>query len=461
MPSTWKTIREALSGAHHDFTTEDLGRAILLLAVPMVLEMAMESLFAIVDVFFVGRLGPSAVASVGLTESLIAVVYTLAMGLAIGITATVSRRTGEGDPDGAAHAAAQGIWLGVAFATVIGVVGAIFAPDLLRLMGAGTDVVATGSTYARTLLGGNVVILLLFVLNAAFRGVGDPVIAMRTLWIGNGINIALNPCLIFGLAFFPALGVTGSAVATMIGRGSGVLYQLWVLSQGGSRLEMRRRHAAPDLPLMGRMLRLSAAGMFQTFVGTASWIGLVRVIATFGSDAVAAYTIVMRIIMFVLLPPFGLANAAATLVGQNLGARKPERAEQAVWRAGFFNAVLLGAAGVVLVAFAGTVTGWFTRDPVVHAIAAPGLVTVALGFPFYAYAMVLSNAFNGAGDTWTPTWLNFLCFWLWEIPLAWMLSHRYGAGVEGTFIAIAAAFSTLAVLALLLFRRGRWKLQTV
>jgi len=457
MSSTWQTIKDALRGAHHDFTTEDLGRAIILLAVPMVLEMAMESVFAIVDVFFVGHLGPSAVASVGLTESLLAVVYTLAMGLSIGIMATVSRRTGEGDPDAAAHAAAQGIWLGIGFSVVIGVFGAIFAPDLLRLMGAGPDVIATGSTYARTMLGGNVVILLLFILNAAFRGVGDPVVAMRTLWIGNGINILLNPCLILGLGFFPALGVTGSAVATMIGRGTGVLYQLWVLSQSGSRLQMRRHHITPDLPLMGKMLRLSGSGMVQVFIGTASWIGLVRVVSTFGSDAVAAYTIVMRIIMFALLPPFGLANAAATLVGQNLGAGKPERAEQAVWRAGFFNAVLLGGVAMVFVAFAGTITGWFTPDPVVHALAGPGLITVCLGFPFYAYAMVLSTAFNGAGDTATPTLLNFLCFWCWEIPLAWTLSHRYGMGPEGAFIAIAVAFSTMTVAALVLFRRGKWK----
>jgi putative MATE family efflux protein len=461
MSSTWQTIKDALRGAHHDFTTEELGRALILLAVPMILEMAMESIFAIVDVFFVGHLGPSAVASVGLTESLLAVVYTLAMGLGIGITATVARRTGEKDPDGAAHAAAQGVWLGIGFSLLIGIGGALFAPQLLHLMGAGPDVIATGSTYARTMLGGNVVILLLFVLNAAFRGVGDPVIAMRSLWIGNGINIALNPCLILGLGFFPALGVTGSAVATMIGRGSGVLYQLWVLSRHGSRLEMRRKHISPDLPLMWRMLKLSGSGMFQVFIGTASWIGLVRVIATFGSDAVAAYTIVIRIILFALLPPFGLANAAATLVGQNLGAGKPERAEQAVWRAGFFNAVLLGGVAMVFVAFAATITGWFAKDPIVHALAGPGLITVCLGFPFYAYAMVLSTAFNGAGDTWTPTWLNFLCFWCWEIPLAWTLSHHYGVGPEGAFIAIAVAFSTMTVAALVLFRRGKWKLKQV
>lgn len=461
MSSTWQSIKDSLRGVHHDFTTEDLGRAIILLAVPMVLEMMMESIFAVVDVYFVGHLGPSAVASVGLTESLLMVVYTLAMGLAIGITATVARRTGEQDPDGAAHAAAQGIWLGIGFSIAIGIVGAIFAPALLRLMGAGPDVLATGTTYARIMLGGNVVILLLFVLNAAFRGVGDPVIAMRTLWIGNWINILLNPCLILGLGFFPALGVTGSAVATMIGRGSGVLYQLWTLSRGGSRLKVRRHHLTPDLPLMRRMLSLSASGMLQTFIGTASWIGLTRVLATFGSDAVAGYTIVMRIILFLLLPPFGLANAAATLVGQNLGAKKPERAEQAVWRAGLFNAVVLGISAMGLVLFAERITGWFIEDPAVRAIAAPGLVTVALGFPFYAYAMVVSTAFNGAGDTWTPTWLNFLCFWCWEIPLAWYLAHHHGFGPEGAFIAIAVAFSTMTVLAVALFRRGKWKLKVV
>ena len=461
MSDTWKTIKDALGGHRHDYTTEDLGRAIILLAVPMVLEMVMESVFAVVDVFFVGHLGPSAVATVGLTESFLALVYTLAMGLAIGVTATVARRTGEGDADGAAHSAAQGIWLGVGASVVLGIVGALWAPQLLGIMGAGPDVIAIGSTYARIMMGGNIVILLLFVINAAFRGVGDPAVAMRALWIGNGINIVLNPCLILGLGPFPQLGVTGSAVATMIGRGSGVLYQLWVLNSQQSRLEMRRHHVAPDLPLMWKMLKMSGSGMLQAFISTASWIGLVRVLATFGSTAVASFTITIRIILFVLLPSWGLANAAATLVGQNLGAGKPERSEQAAWRAGLYNAVFLGVVATLFIGFSDTITGWFTTDPVVRALAGPALATVSLGFPFYAYGMVLSNAFNGAGDTWTPTGLNFVCFWLLEIPLAWVLTHRLGYGPEGGFIAITVAFSFLAVLAVILFRRGTWKLKVV
>ena len=461
MSRTWQTIKDALRGHHHDYTTEELGRAILLLAVPMVLEMVMESVFAVVDVFFVGHLGPAAVATVGLTESYLALVYTLAMGLAIGVTATVARRTGEKDADGAAHAAAQGIWLGVGFSVVLGIVGAILAPDLLRLMGAGADVLAIGTPYARIMLGGNLVILLLFVINAAFRGVGDPAVAMRALWVGNGINILLNPCLILGLGPFPQLGVTGSAVATMIGRGSGVLYQFWVLSQGGSRLAIRRHHATPDLPLMWRMLKMSGTGMLQSFVMTASWIGLVRVIATFGSAAVAGYTITIRIILFVLLPSWGLANAAATLVGQNLGAGRPERSEAAAWKAGRFNAIFLGVVGMFFIALSGPLTALFTTDPAVLAIADPALAMVSLGFPFYAYGMVLSNSFNGAGDTWTPTGLNFVCFWLLEIPLALLLSRHLGLGVQGGFIAITVAFSSLALLAIPLFKRGKWKLKAV
>jgi MATE family, multidrug efflux pump len=461
MSSTWQTIKDALRGVHHDYTTEDLGRAIILLAVPMVLEMVMESVFAVVDVFFVGHLGPSAVATVGLTESFLMLVYTLAMGLAIGVTATVARRTGEKDPDGAAHSAAQGIWLGVASSVVLGIIGAIFAPDLLRIMGAGEDVIAIGSTYARIMMGGNIVILLLFVINAAFRGVGDPAVAMRSLWLGNGINILLNPCLILGLGPFPALGVTGSAVATMIGRGSGVAYQLWILWGHKSRLEMRRHHVAPDLPLMWRMLKMSGTGMLQSFVMTASWIGLVRVLAGFGSAAVAGYTITIRIIIFVLLPSWGLANAAATLVGQNLGAGKPERSEAAAWRAGQYNALFLGITGMLFIGFNDLIVSWFTTDAEVRAIAGPALATVCLGFPFYAYGMVLANAFNGAGDTWTPTGLNFVCFWLVEIPLAWVLSQRMGYGPEGVFIAITVSFSTLAFLAVIVFRRGKWKLKKV
>lgn len=461
MSSTWQTVKDALRGSHHDYTTEALGRAILLLAIPMVIEMAMESIFAVVDVYFVSHLGASATATVGLTESYLSIVYTLAMGLGIGVTATVARRTGEGDHDGAAHSAAQGIWLAALFSVGLGVIGAIWAPDLLRLMGAEPDVIAVGTPYARIMLGGNIVVLLLFVINAAFRGVGDAAIAMRALVIGNGINIVLNPCLILGLGPFPALGVTGSAVATMIGRGSGVLYQFWALRQGRGRLAIKPHHAKPDLPLMWRMLRMSGTGMLQMFVMTASWIGLVRVIASFGTDAMAAYQIAIRVMLFFLLPSFGLANAAATLVGQNLGAGRPERSEAAAWKAGFFNAVFLGVVAMFFVGFSETIVGWFTDEPAVRAIAGPALATICLGFPFYAYGMVLSNSFNGAGDTWTPTALNFLCFWMIEIPLAWYFAKVLGWGPEGGFAAITIAFSCLAIFAVPLFKRGRWKLQKV
>ena len=461
MSKTWQTIKDALRGVHHDYTTEVLGRAILLLAIPMVIEMAMESIFAVVDVYFVSHLGASAIATVGLTESYLAIVYTLAMGLGIGVTATVARRTGEKDHDGAAHAAAQGIWLAFGFSIVLGIIGAIWAPELLRVMGAKEDVIGVGTHYARIMLGGNVVVLLLFVINAAFRGVGDAAIAMRALVIGNGINIVLNPCLILGLGPFPALGVTGSAVATMIGRGSGVAYQLWTLRRQKSRLAIQGHHAAPDLPLMGRMLRMSGTGMFQGFVMTASWIGLVRVISSFGTNAVAAYQIAIRVMLFFLLPAFGLANAAATLVGQNLGAGKPERSEAAAWKAGQFNAIFLGIVAMFFVGFSGTIVGWFTDEPAVRAIADPALATICLGFPFYAYGMVLSNSFNGAGDTWTPTLLNFVCFWIIEIPLAWYLSKVLGWGPEGGFAAITIAFSSLAILAVPLFKRGTWKLKKV
>jgi putative MATE family efflux protein len=456
-PGFWASVRESLRGSHQDYTVGPLGRAILLLAVPMVLEMVMESVFALVDIFFVGKVGPAAIATVGLTETLLTIVYTMAMGLAIGVSATVARRTGEKDPDAAARTAAQGIWLGLLVAIPMGIAGAFAAPALLRLMGAGHDVVATGSTYARILLGGNAVILLLFVINAAFRGAGDPAVAMRVLWIGNGINIILNPCLILGLGPFPRLGVTGSAVATMIGRGIGVLYQLWILRRGSSRLAVRRTHVAPDLPLMGRLLALSGTGMLQSFIGSASWIGLMRVMAPYGSDAVAGYTIAIRMLLFVLLPAFGLANASATIVGQSLGARIPDRAEKATWLAAFWNVIFLGGVGIIFVTGAGWIVSRFSANGDVRFLGTQALLVISLGLPIYAYAMVLANAFNGAGDTFTPTWMNFVCFWVFEIPLAWWLADHAGWGPSGVYASITAAFTLYAVLAALLFKRGRWK----
>ena len=460
--SIWQDVRDALRGGHgHDYTSGPLGRAIILLAVPMVMEMVMESVFAVVDVFFVSRLGPDEVATVGITESMLALIYTVAMGLSIGVMATVARRIGERNPEEAADAAVQGIALGIGTALLIAVTGVTFAPDLLRLMGASDAVIAIGTTYTRTMLGGNVVILLLFLINAIFRGSGDAAIAMRSLWLANGINIVLGPCLIFGVGPLPRLGVTGAAVGTTIGRGIGVLFQLYCLTRPGRRVSVRARHLRLHPRVMLGLLRLSGSGTFQVLVSTASWIGLVRILASFGSQAVAGYTIGIRIIMFALLPSWGLSNAAATMVGQNLGAARPDRAERAVRLAGVFNMVFLGLVGLGFLAAAPVIVSWFTGDPVVGPVAVSCLRIVSLGFAFFAWGMVLTQSFNGAGDTWTPTLINLGCFWVLEIPLAWLLAEWAGAGPAGVFWAITAAFSMVAVVSAILFRRGTWKLQRV
>ena len=457
----WQTVREAIRGTHHDYTSGPIGHAIILLAVPMVLEMVMESVFAVVDVFWVAHLGPNAVATVGLTESMLTLVYTAAMGLSIGVTAMVARRIGEKNPAGAAEAAVQGIALGLIAALLIAALGVSLAPRLLGVMGASADVIALGSNYTRVMLGGNAVILLLFLINAIFRGAGDAAIAMRVLWLANAINIILGPLLIFGVGPFPRLGVTGAAVATTIGRGTGVLYQLYRLWRRDGRVVIHREQIALKPAVMKTLLRLSGTGTFQVFVGMASWIGLTRINASFGAEALAGYTIAIRIIIFALLPSWGLANAAATMVGQALGAGKPERGEQAVWRAALYNVFFLGTAGLVFVTLATPISRLFTTDPVVAPIAAGCLRIISYGYLFYAYGMVLTNSFNGAGDTWTPTWLNLFCFWLWEIPLAWLLARHFGLGPQGVAWAVTIAFSTLAVASAVLFRRGRWKLKTV
>jgi putative MATE family efflux protein len=457
----WHAVREALRGSRRNYTEGPIGRAILVLAIPMVLEMAMESIFVICDVFFVGKLGADAVATVGLTESLMAIVYTLAMGLSIGVSATVARRIGEKDPEGAARTAVQGIALGMLIAATLGLVGAIFAPDLLRLMGASESVIATGTGFTRVMLGGNASVLLLFLINGIFRGAGDAALAMRTLWLANAINILLGPCLIFGLGPFPELGVVGAAIATTTGRGVGVLFAASQLLRSGSRIHISPRLVKLDGALMMKLIRLSGTGTFQVLIGTASWIGLVRLVATFGSSAVAGYTIAIRIVMFALLPAWGLSNAAATMVGQSLGAKQPERAERAVWIAGKYNLWFLGAIGILFVAFARVIVAQFTSDPAVEKFAVDGLRVIAAGFVMYAYGMVMSNAFNGAGDTWTPTLLNLICFWAWEIPLAWVLSQVFGMGAHGVFLAIPIAFSTFALMAIWLFRRGAWKRKMV
>jgi len=457
----WAIVREAVRGSHQDYTEGPIGRAVVLLAVPMVLEMMMESVFAVTDIFFVGRLGAAAVATVGITESLMTIIYAVAVGLSIGATATVARRIGEKDPDGAARAAVQSLALGAAGALVIGGTGAIFAPDLLRAMGASDDVIRTGSGFARVMLGMSGTVLMLFLINSIFRGAGDAAIAMRVLWFANAINITLGPCLIFGLGPFPELGVKGAAIATSIGRGSGVLFQLYHLTRGGHRVAVRLRHFRADPHVMAGILRLSGVGMFQNLIATSSWIGLVRILTGFGSAAVAGNTIGIRIIMFALLPSFGVSNAAATLVGQNLGAGKPDRAEAAAWRAGWYNTLCLAVVGMIFLIFAPQLIRIFSPDPDVIPYGVRCLRIVAAGFLFYGYGMVLTQSFNGAGDTWTATFIHLGCLWFLEIPLAWVLAYPFGWGPTGVFVAVSVAFSALALVSATIFRQGRWKTRKV
>lgn len=420
----------------------------------------MESVFAVCDIFFVSKLGASATATVGLTESWIVLIYAIAMGLAIAATATVARRTGERDPEGAARAATQAILLSLGVAAALGIAGAFLAPTLLHVMGASDDVVRTGATYARIMLGGNVTIVMLFLINAIFRGAGDAAIAMRVLWFANAINIVLGPCLIFGLGPFPRLGVTGAAIATNIGRGCGALFAASRLLKPGSRIDIHARHLRVEPRLIVHLARMAWDAAIQFLIGMGSWIAIIRILSSFGSATLAGYTIGIRVILFALLPASGVANAAATMVGQALGAKKPERAEQAVWLAGKYNMIVLTVCGALLALFAPRIAHGFSQDPNVTPSAASALRIIACGFPFYAWGMVISQSLNGAGDTKTPKWLNVFVFWLWEIPLAWA-ARQLGFGAAGVYVAIAIAFSTYAVAGWAVFRRGTWKAKRV
>ena len=460
-PTFWSSVREALRGSHQDFTAGNLNRAILLLAIPMVLEMVLESLFAVVDVFWVGRLGADAIATVGLTESLLSLVMAIGFGLSLSTTAMVARRIGEKDPAGAAVAGVQAIVIGVAIAALIGIPCLFYAPNLLRLMGASRQVVAVGSGYARIALGGSAAIMLLFLNNAIFRGAGDAAIAMRLLWVSNIINLVLDPCLIFGWGPFPKLGVTGAALATFTGRSIGVLYQFYRLLRGTERIRILRDQLRINLSVLLRLLRVSLTGILQFAIAHTSWIGLVRIVSTFGAAALAGYTIAIRIVIFVILPSWGLSNAAATLVGQNLGAGKPDRAETSVWRTGFYNMLFLGGVGVILIMFAEPAVRLFTHDPEVIPLAASCLRILSYGNIGYAYGMVMLQAFNGAGDTITPTWVNLFGFWFLEIPLAYWLAIPMYLRSKGVFFSIVIAEGSIALAGILLFRRGRWKQQKI
>jgi len=460
-PSFWASVRESLRGSHQDFTTGNLNRAILLLAIPMVLEMVLESLFAVVDVFWVGRLGADAVATVGLTESLLSLVFAVGLGLSLSTTAMVARRIGEKDPEGAAVAGVQAIIIGLSLSLLIGLPCVFYAPDLLRLMGASPQVVSTGSGYARIALGGSGAIMMLFLNNAIFRGAGDAAIAMRLLWVSNIINLVLDPLLIFGLGPFPKLGVTGAALATFTGRSIGVAYQFYRLLRGSERIRILRRQLQVNFSVLFRLLRVSLTGILQFAIAHTSWIGLVRIVSIFGSAALAGYTIAIRIVIFIILPSWGLSNAAATLVGQNLGAKQPERAESSVWRTGLYNMIFLGVVGVIFVIFATPIVRLFTSDPEVIPLAASCLRIVSYGNIGYAYGMVMLQAFNGAGDTVTPTIVNLFGFWLFEIPLAYFLAIPVGMQARGAYFSIVAAEALIAGVSILLFKRGYWKRQKI
>ncbi|HEY8461224.1 MAG TPA: MATE family efflux transporter [Blastocatellia bacterium] len=457
----WGTLKEAVRGSEQNFTEGGIGRAIFLLSVPMVLEVLMESLFGIVNVYWVAHLGKEQAAAVGVTESLLTIVITVAMGLSMGTTAMVARRIGEGDREGAARVAEQAILLGVLISIPIGVVGALFSKQLFQAMNAETSVSLVGGGYLTVIFGANVVIMLLFMINAIFRGAGDAAIAMRVLWIGNLINLVLDPCLIFGFGPFPELGVTGSAIATTIGRGIAVIYQFVALSSSEGRVPVRFNRMLPNFGLMKALLRISLGGMFQILVATAAWILLMRIVGLFGAAAQAGYTIAIRIIWVTLLPSWGMSNAAATLVGQNLGAQKPERADKSVWLAGHSNAVFLTGVAVIFIAFPEFLIRIFTQDQTVVPYGVDALRYISYGYIFYGYGMVMSSAFNGAGDTYTPTVINLVCFWMIQIPLAYTLAKWTGLETKGVFLAITIAESILAVIAMLAFKRGKWKMKKV
>lgn len=456
--SRWlQVLRQAINGEEQEFTTGSIDRAIALLSIPMILEMMMESLFAIVDIYFVSKLSTQAAATVGVTESVLTLIYSIAIGLSAAATAMVARRIGEGKRIAAAIAGAQVILIALLLSGIITLIGLFFAKDILLFMAKDPALAESGQAFTRLMLTANLPILLLWMLNGIFRGAGDAATAMRALWIANGVNIVLDPLLIFGVGPFPELGVLGAAVATTIGRSAGVAYQLWHLFRVGKIIRIRLAYFKPQWGIVRRLIDLGAGSTGQFLIASASWIFMMYILGQIGTDVQAGYTIAIRIIVFTILPSWGMANAAATLVGQNLGAGHPERAEQSAWRAGFFNMIFMATVGVIYLVGAPFFIGLFTAEPEAMQAGSMALRILAAGYVFYGYGMIIAQAINGAGDTRTPTLLNFICFWLIETPLAWLLALYFDWGQAGVYYSIVIAESILAILAIWVFRRGKWK----
>lgn len=455
--SAWNLLRLGIAGEDANILTGNIDRAIILLAIPMTLEMVMESLFAVVDIFFVSKIGVNAIAAVGLTESLMTITYSLGWGLALGTTAMIARRVGEKDNEGASIAAVQSIYLAFIIAVPIMIAGLLFSADLLRMMGASEMIIAEGAGYTRLIFGSNIIVILLFLINGIFRGAGDAALAMRSLWIANSINIILDPMFIFGIGPFPEWGIEGAAIATVIGRAVGICYQVYHLAKGRGIVKIHSGNWQYKNDIVVRLVRLSSGVTAQFIIGSASWIFLMRIMSTFGSVALAGYTIAIRIIIFTILPAWGFSNAAATMVGQNLGALQPERAEKSVWRTGFFNAIFMGIVMIVFLFFSDDIADFFTDEKEVVESAAQCLNIFSLGYFSYAFGMVLVQAFNGAGDTRTPTIMNLIIYWLMQIPLAYLLSVQLSFGAPGVYWTVVICETIFSIAGYFLFKKGKWK----
>jgi putative MATE family efflux protein len=462
--SFFTLVRQAIQGHEMDYTTGSIRKAVFMLAIPMMLEMMMESVFAVVDLYFVGHLHNSsqAIQVVGLTESVLAIIYSLAIGMSMAATAMVARRVGEKNPDAAAHAGIQALLVAVALTLIFSVAGFVFATDILLLMGASKETAEAGTNFVRITMGGSVVIMLLFLINGIFRGAGNAAMAMKSLWLANICNIILCPLFIRGLGPVPAFGLTGAAMATTLGRGIGVVYQLYHLFRGNSSLQVRAHHLKIDIPLISSIVKIATPGIFQFVIASCSWIFLANLVAVTGGDeGSAGYQTALRLMMFFLLPAWGMSNAAATLVGQNLGAKQSERAELSVIKTMKYNVIFMAVITVFTFAFGGWFISFFTNDEEVKRIALTAIRIISSGYIFYGIGMVMINAFNGAGDTWTPTWINFFGFWLFQIPLAYLLAKQFGLGPTGVFIAIPVAETCISIASIILFKKGKWKLKKV